>query len=236
MGSRAKIEAPKGLLVYLFSLTTPISTPLGRVKSNKWNSKSLHRKTVISPKLSLNIVCRQQKPSEASLPCNLSKHRDPKRRALNLLEWSVVAVLKLQIIFKQASSHFNCVLGPIYKEDGPCPRVTALVGENNNNKSKRTTQSFLQYTEIHDFTLRCLSNLIPHVPGSLHNVFSGANAGKSRSFILRGVQSHTHNTLLSTMFKASGWCKPSMSLFWKNKKCFCRENKMHVLFPHQQYI
>ena len=56
MGSRAKTEAPKGLLVYLFFLTTPISTLLGRVKSNKWNRKSLHRKTVISPKLTLNIV------------------------------------------------------------------------------------------------------------------------------------------------------------------------------------
>lgn len=120
MGSRAKIEAPKGLLVYLFSLTTPISTLLGRVKSNKWNRKSLHPKTVISPMLSLDIVCRQQKPSEASLPCTLSRHGDPKRRALNLLEWSVVAVLKLQIFFKRASSHFNCVLGPIYEEDGPC--------------------------------------------------------------------------------------------------------------------
>lgn len=122
---------------------------------------------------------------------------------------------------------------------GPCiwrrwslPRVTAIVGENhNNNKSKRITQSFLQHTESHDFTPCCLSNLIPHVPGSLHNVFSGTNAGKSRSFILRGVQSHTYSTLLSTMFKASGWCKPSISLFWKNKKGFCRENKRHGSVP-----
>lgn len=128
--------------------------------------------------------------------------------------------------------------GPYIRRRWSLPRVTAFVGENhNNNKPKRITQSFLQHTESHDFTPCCLSNLIPHVPGSLHNVFSGTNAGKSRSFILRGVQSHTrtarccqrclkHQVDVSRVLVYSG----------KTRRVSVGKIKGMVLFPHQQYI
>lgn len=118
-GLKGKNRSTQRPIIVLFSLTTPISTLLGRVRWNKWNSQSPHRKPMISPKLSLNTVCRQQSQVKPHCPVTSEEHKDPNRRALNLLEWSVVAVLKLQIILKKASSHFNCVLGPIY-EDGPC--------------------------------------------------------------------------------------------------------------------